>query len=326
MLNNNNLTQEQQRIYDILEHAIKDGKDISGILASASREDISQVFTTANIIVKPLYGRTTYTLTPLGFALSFSNKNKEIDAILTKAKEVNILKEVLKATHIAVESVNGISLTNKPTHIVIPFSYACSLTDKTIDYILTKAKEANILKEILTTANITIEYEDIDQVNVLTPLDYQHLNVLTPCGHKCSPYTGCKITIKRTMENDKFEYDIVMPTSHIPSTSPISSNDHNDQKTPTSLDKLSEHKGKVIFGAIVFCIASAIAAALITPWLAITAAVTAIVAISIFVKEIHSEYKQQDADEKNVLKATGTVLSDIIPECIKSQKIGHAFN
>ncbi|WP_374699034.1 hypothetical protein [Wolbachia endosymbiont (group B) of Limnophora tigrina] len=299
-------------------------KEVNAILTKAQDAGIlEEVLTTANITVKSLHDdKTPYTLTPLGYALTFSNRSQEIDAILTKAKEANILKEVLKTTYIAVKSVDYTSFTNKPPYMVIPFSYACSLADKTIDYILTKAKEANILKEVLTTANITVEREDIGQVSVLTPFEYQHLNVLTPFGHKCPPYTGCKITIKRKMENDKYEYDIVMPTSHIPSTSPISSNDHDDQKTPTSLDKLSEHKGKVIFGAIVFCIANTIAAALITPWLAITAAVAAIVAISVFVKEIHSEYKQQDADEKSVLKATGTVLSDMIPECIKPQKVG----
>jgi uncharacterized membrane protein YebE (DUF533 family) len=92
------------------------------------------------------------------------------------------------------------------------------------------------------------------------------------------------------------------------------------QRDSVSSRLFAGHGGKVAIVAPLLIVGAAVAFALGEPIIGAIAILVAAVAVGILAKEVHSEYKAQDPTNKSIVKAIGSVLSDIIPECLRSQK------
>ncbi len=96
MLSYEELNKTQQGLYDKLRDEIKKGKDgnITPILEEIKTEGVlKEVLTTANIKIDLSNGEN-HTLTPLAYAIGFSNQ-EVIKTILDIIKDKGILEEVL---------------------------------------------------------------------------------------------------------------------------------------------------------------------------------------------------------------------------------------
>ncbi|WP_254229691.1 WD_0033/WD_0034 family tandem repeat-containing protein [Wolbachia pipientis] len=160
------LNGRQQRLYDQLQTAMKEGKNIIDLLTGFSEEDLVKILTTVKCI--ELKDGEEHTLTPLAYAINLENSlnsRGDIKNIPSVVKEKDILEEVLTTANIKIKFLDGQEIT------LTPLVYAMILNNQIgIDTILDIAKkDKELLEKVLTAANIKIRSLG-DQEHTLTPL------------------------------------------------------------------------------------------------------------------------------------------------------------
>ncbi|NUX01574.1 hypothetical protein GO685_03635 [Wolbachia endosymbiont of Madathamugadia hiepei] len=136
------LTDEQRELYDKLQNAITDRGNVAKILQGASRDDLRAVLIDTSKNYETVEGYQSYTITLLGSVI-YNSDQKNIEAILGKAKDEGILKEVLNTPNITIKKFESDIST------LTPLAFAIHLRDrKRIETVLNAAKEHNVLKEV----------------------------------------------------------------------------------------------------------------------------------------------------------------------------------
>ena len=117
------LNETQQRLYDQLQTAMKEGENIIDLLLRSSKidlprlskEDLLEILTTVRCI--EFEDGEEHTLTPLAYAINLKNSlnsQRYITNILSVAKEKDILEEVLTTVNIKIKLSNGQEYTSTP--------------------------------------------------------------------------------------------------------------------------------------------------------------------------------------------------------------------
>ncbi len=166
-----NLTEPQKKLYSNLKAAMENKGGIAGPLKDA-KDDLLQVLTTAGITKEYPDGEKC-TLTLLGFALSFIDQDENVKAILDAIKdEEEVLKEVLTTANIIVNLPDGTKRTLTPLGFAISMDFVDHKNRTRTKVILDAIKDKEeVLKEVFTTANITMDSPDGIR-RTLTPLDF----------------------------------------------------------------------------------------------------------------------------------------------------------
>ncbi len=147
MLKYEELNETQQGLYDKLRDEIKKGKDgnITPILEEIKTEGVlKEVLTTANIKIDLSNGEN-HTLTPLAYAMGFSNQ-KVIKNILDVIKDKAILEAVLTTANISLKFKNGAE------HDITLLAHATILyNQEVIKNILDVAEKNNMLEKVFAS-------------------------------------------------------------------------------------------------------------------------------------------------------------------------------
>lgn len=142
------LNETQQRLYDELQAAMKEGENIIDLLTSVSKEeDLLKILTTVKCI--EFEDGEEHTLTPLAYAINLKNSlgsQRYITNILSVAKEKSILEEVLTTANIKINLSNGQEYTSTPlVHAIILNK------QRGIKAILNVAEKNNMLEKVFAS-------------------------------------------------------------------------------------------------------------------------------------------------------------------------------